>query len=514
MGGYTWGSLDGPCRLITMFEVAEHFTNPAEEWRRLVTCDPQWILGSTEIYTNQDSNWTYLSPESGQHVFFYSQEAMSMIARQTGRHYYHLGLYFLITRQPLEATAIAQINAWRQQLYPVCRNSFDTWIAAPYRNATRDNTEINAYSALRHSNLKIVIDGVFFRFSTGIARVWKRMFAHWAMTDMAHCLVVIDRGRTAPRYAGMRYIDAPHLDFAEADSGPDRRMVQNICDRENASLFISTYYTTPLTTPSALLVLDMIPEIQGYDLTEPQWVSKRRAIEYASAFVSISHSTQRDLVDFYPQLTNHPMAVAHCGCDFRTAGASQLEAFKQRYGITRPYFLLVGTRSGPKNAELFFRAFARLGALRSKFAVVCTLSNTPLEGSDAIHIGDAHSHMVVLNDDELQAAYSGALALAYPSRYEGFGLPVLEAMACSCPAITCRNSSLPEVGGEAVIYVDPDSEEQMYQALLDVQDPTIRQTLIEKGLLQARQFSWAQMARETGTQFAQWALLAHQTSGT
>lgn len=513
MGSFTWDQLDRPCNLITLFEVAEHFVNPAQEWNRLVACDPQWILGSTGLYAGQSEDWDYLSAESGQHVFFYSPESMALIARHTGRHYYNLGMYFLLTRQPLDASAIAKINAWQKDLYTVCKSSFDSWIQAPYKNASVDNTEVNAYSGLRHSNLKIVIDGVFFRFSSGIARVWRRMLSHWALTDLAACLVIVDRGRTAPRYAGMRYIDAPHLDFGDANAESDRRMLQDICDRENANLFVSTYYTTPLTTPSALLVLDMIPEKQGANLREPQWVSKRRAIEYASSFVSISHSTQRDLEQLYPQVTGSERRVAHCGCDFRVASASQVQAFKHKFGITRPYFLLVGERSGTKNADLFFRAFARLGALRSELAVVCTLSNSPLEDLYAQCLGDASTHMVFLNDEELQAAYSGAIALAYPSRYEGFGLPVLEAMACACPAITCHNSSIPEVGGDAVIYVDPDSVEQMHQALLDVQQPAIRTRLIEQGLAQARQFSWSKMAREFGTSLAQWALRTPSAPG-
>jgi glycosyltransferase involved in cell wall biosynthesis len=506
MGSYAWNALDRPCRLITLFEVAEHFVNPAEEWQRLLACDPQWILGSTELFAGQGRDWPYLSPESGQHVFFYSHAALTMMARQAGRYYYDLGMYFLITRQPLEVAAIEQINAWQTQQYPVGKSTFDNWIRAPYQNATLDNAEVSAYSRLRQSNLKIVIDGVFFRFNSGIARVWKRMLAHWALTELASSLVIVDRGRTAPRHPGMHYVDAPHLDFGDATAEADRRMLQDICDRENASLFVSTYYTTPLTTPSAMLVLDMIPEVQGYNLSEPQWVSKRRTIEYAQRFVSISHSTQNDLVRFYPQLAQAPMAVAHCGCDFRTASAAQVGAFRQRFAISRPYFLLVGELRWTKNAELFFKAFARLGAQRSELAIVCTLADGALDADFAQHVGEAHTHMVVLNDDELQAAYSGAIALAYPSRYEGFGLPVLEAMACSCPAITCRNSSITEVGGEAVIYVDPDSVEQMHQALLDVQQPAVRQQLVTAGLAQAQQFSWARMAREMGTRLAQWAL--------
>jgi glycosyltransferase involved in cell wall biosynthesis len=112
----------------------------------------------------------------------------------------------------------------------------------------------------------------------------------------------------------------------------------------------------------------------------------------------------------------------------------------------------------------------------------------------------------VLSDEELQCAYSGAVALVYPSRYEGFGLPVLEAMACSCPVITCHNSSIPEVGGEAAIYVDPDDVAGMCRALLTVQEPTTRGDRIARGLAQAKNFSWARMASQIGERLARWAL--------
>ena len=104
-------------------------------------------------------------------------------------------------------------------------------------------------------------------------------------------------------------------------------MPQGIYDRENIALFISSYYTIPLTTPSALLVLDMIPEVLSFDLTNPQWVGKRHAIEYAQAFLSISHNTDRDLARRYPAKQASPRVVSHCGCDFDTAGAMQVHAF-------------------------------------------------------------------------------------------------------------------------------------------------------------------------------------------
>ena len=93
-------------------------------------------------------------------------------------------------------------------------------------------------------------------------------------------------------------------------------------------------------------------------------------------------------------------------------------------------------------------------------------------------------------------AYSGAIALIYPSLYEGFGLPIVEAMACGCPVITCRNSSLTEVSGDAAIYVDEYDVLEMIQALEQVQIPKIRHKLIEAGLEQSKKFSWKKMAEE------------------
>ncbi len=104
-----------------------------------------------------------------------------------------------------------------------------------------------------------------------------------------------------------------------------------------------------------------------------------------------------------------------------------------------------------------------------------------------------------VSDDELARAYSGALAMIFPSSYEGFGLPILEAMACGCPVVTTREASLPEVAGEGAIFMkSPRDVGDLAGILKDLaDDPDVRQRLIDKGLARARGFSWEETARRT-----------------
>ena len=99
-------------------------------------------------------------------------------------------------------------------------------------------------------------------------------------------------------------------------------------------------------------------------------------------------------------------------------------------------------------------------------------------------------------------AYSGAVALPYPSKYEGFGLPVLEAMACGCPVIATHLASLPEVGGQAPLYVGPDSHAEMRAAMEALLQRDERARCIERGLIQAKKFSWESFGRIAAETFS------------
>ncbi len=338
---------------------------------------------------------------------------------------------------------------------------------------------------------KILVDGVFFQlYSTGIARVWKSLLEEWANTEFGSHLVVLDRANTAPKIEGVSYYQIPAYDYNNTDT--DRAMLQQVCNDLGADLFISTYYTTPLETPSVFMGYDMIPEVLGFDLNLQMWQEKRRAIEHASAYVTISEHTAQDLIEIYPDIDASTVTVAHCGVQviFKPASATNLAEFRSKYGIAKPYFV-VSAPGGYKNTELFLKAFAQL-PVKSGFDIIVTGGHVMSEEYRQYTFG-SNVHYLRMDDFELSLAYSGAIALVYPSKYEGFGLPIVEAMACGCPVITCPNASIPEVAGEAAIYVFDEDIDGMAEALCEVQKPQVRAGLISAGLEQAKQFSWTKM---------------------
>ncbi|MHC5729416.1 MAG: glycosyltransferase family 4 protein, partial [Nostoc sp.] len=252
----------------------------------------------------------------------------------------------------------------------------------------------------------------------------------------------------------------------------------------------------PTTTPSVFMAYDMIPEVMGWDMNNPMWREKHYSIQHASAYIAISKHTARDLARYFTDIPIESVTVAHCGVSstFSPGKSEEVNAFKLKYGITKPYFILVGGGTSYKNSILFFQALSKL-ANSYGFDIICTGSGGLLTPEFRAYTSGSVVYMLQLSDEELATAYSGAVALVYPSKYEGFGMPVIEAMACGCPVITCPNASIPEVAGDAAIYVNDDDVDELAKALCEVQKPSIRYSLITAGLAQTKKFLWSNMAQ-------------------
>jgi hypothetical protein len=181
---------------------------------------------------------------------------------------------------------------------------------------------------------------------------------------------------------------------------------------------------------------------------------------------------------------------------FTPASVAEVASFKTKHALERPYFLVVGERRGVegyKNVELVFRAF-RDWEGADDYEIVCIGGRAAIEPELRAVAPRARARRLSLVDEELRLAYAGAEALVVPSRYEGFGLPVVEAMACACPVITTPLSSLPEVAGDAALYVDPDDAASLRQAFADVQDPQRRAALIAAGRIRSEALTWESAA--------------------
>lgn len=484
--------LDRSYDLITAFEVFEHWVDPIRELTQLFNASPNLLL-STELlpsFNPKPGEWGYYIPHEGQHIAFYTPKSLHIIAERFGLNVYttqRLGHFF--SAEPLPKD-IATLIPWQ---YYEPQNVF---LHLQQRLVQAFNPPEPTATSASPKTFKVVIDGVFFQlYQTGIARVWSSVLEQWAGTEFASCVLILDRANTAPKYDGIAYRTIDAYSYQNWES--DRAYLQQICDEEGATIFISTYYTIPLETPLVFMAYDMIPEQLGGDLNTPMWQAKHHAIHHAIAHIGISRNTIQDLHSLFPEQADRPSTIAYCGVDplFSPATDAEVVQFRRHYGIQKPYFLLVAPSLGYKNAQLFLQGFAEFPS-REGFDLICTSKHGKLDPQFREWTTGITLHNLQLSDAELRLAYAGAIALVYPSQYEGFGMPVIEALACGCPVITSPTSSLPEVGGEAVLYVEPNDLPGMMDALAEIQKPSVRRSLRALGLQQAQHFTWSQTAAQ------------------
>ncbi len=228
----------------------------------------------------------------------------------------------------------------------------------------------------------------------------------------------------------------------------------------------------------------------------------RLSARRARRVIAVSESTKRDLVQQYG-LSESTVDVIHNGVDpsFQPLPVDQVAAFRSKQGLPDRFILFVGTLEPRKNLARLVDAYARLPEKRPPLMIIGAkgwLYDEIFAQIETMNLaGDIHFVGFVPADD-LPWWYNAADLFVYPSLYEGFGLPPLEAMACGTAVVSSSASSLPEVVGTAGLLVDPTDTEALAAAVeLVLRDREMRERMQVAGLAQARQFSWEQTARRT-----------------
>lgn len=257
------------------------------------------------------------------------------------------------------------------------------------------------------------------------------------------------------------------------------------------------------TAPMVVSIMDLVPMLQF----DNRWwkVLKRRkarrrsmrSVQLASRILTISRFTAREVT----RLLGVPasaMRVTLLAADDFEAVPSQSSETLERLNVSGPFFLAVGAQEARKNLTVLFRAMDRLHSSGVDTPLVLCGPGASLEGFARANAAPWLRYAGFISDAELATLYAKTTALVFPSRYEGFGLPVLEAMSAGAPVISSNASSLPEVGGDAVLYFDPlDADSLAAQMTRIVRDEAVRPELLMRMPSQVAKFSWEKCARET-----------------
>jgi glycosyltransferase involved in cell wall biosynthesis len=229
-----------------------------------------------------------------------------------------------------------------------------------------------------------------------------------------------------------------------------------------------------------------------------------RSVRAARRVFTGTEFARRELGEVYPLSLNKTALTPYAAGKsfYRDDGPGRLESVRMKFGTSPDFILAVGNLQPRKNLVRLIQAYARVVRDHNFPHKLVLVGQQQWKASDvwrAVEEQGLHEGVVLtgfVSDDELRLLYNAATVFVYPSLYEGFGLPVLEAMACGAPVIASNTSSLPEIAGDAARLVDPRDTDELAWALVEVlSDSNLRAAMTQRGLANAKRYSWQDTAR-------------------
>ncbi|WPY98252.1 glycosyltransferase family 1 protein [Christiangramia sp. OXR-203] len=359
--------------------------------------------------------------------------------------------------------------------------------------------------------MKIALDNIIYSLqkSGGISKVWTKILEIFLNKEDLSFYFVENNYRNN--------IFSSTLDFADLPSKKSNRIPNSIKKflpvylKNEVDIYHSSYYR-PLSrknntkTKVVVTVHDFI-----YDKYEINWVKRKlhiflmkRALYQADAIICISNNTKMDLLQYYPELKKKRIFIVSNGVDeeFRSIEEITKIEVKGTSIESKKFLLYVGNRGYCKNFDFVVSLFKSKRFIDKGFKLVLVgggdLSKDELRKFEVSNLKCGNIiKLEKINNQDLNILYNNALALLFPSFYEGFGIPALEAAKAGCPVWASNSSSIPEILGPNYNYFNPHNwkdAEKKFSKILDVKE---RDKLIEEGKFRAQMFSWEKCANET-----------------
>ena len=282
--------------------------------------------------------------------------------------------------------------------------------------------------------------------------------------------------------------------------------------RTPVDVFHAPYFWSPIVLPCPLvttvhdMIFDRYPQYMPLrHLALVYKLSSRYAIKKARRVIAISESTKRDIIHFCGTPADKIAVIPRSmDASFQPVEDADMQAaVRERYGLPPAYILAVSARRPHKNIGRLITAFSRIEAQVPQALVLVGSTDERFQSDappelEALRQAGRVVEIGHVAEEDLPAIYSMASLFVQPAIIEGFGLPVLEAMACGCPVACSNTSSLPEVAGDAAVYFDPLSVDEIVERLREVLlSPELQADLAGRSRRRARQFSWATEASAT-----------------
>lgn len=359
--------------------------------------------------------------------------------------------------------------------------------------------------------MKVVINALQYKNnSSGIGVLIRDLFGTYTTITKRKCEVLITRD--APDFMSGKNAKVLRIPYGYGQA-MRRNWFQSVkmgrCYGKDAVL-LTTDSKIPFFLPKSCVAVPLVTDMAVYRMPEVYKASRvllwRLQYHYvkrrANFFLAISQFTKDEIADIF-HISPERIHVVPCACSsemVRVEDVKRLGKVREKYALPENYVLFVGNSNPRKNLNRLMKAFdmAREASDIPHQLVIAGEQGWKFDKEQALrelkHPEDVR-FIGFVPDEDMPALYSAASLFVFPTLYEGFGIPIVEAQSCGTPVLTSNSSSLPEVGGNGALYVDPYDEEEIKSGILRIlKDRELSQLLIQRGLENAKRFSWRKSA--------------------